>query len=378
MWLNLLALVFILSCSTTVEEEESFDKASDLSYPVSIISLVKGNSESSGVPSVNNGGDSNLSFSISSSTVAGITINSSTGEVTVGAETAVGNYSINVAVSNKAGSSVFPAILTVTVLSSPEAPSALVYSPNSFNAVAGETTISATPSINDGGATITGYTIQSAPSGITINSSGVITVGSSTAVGTYVLSVDVTNSVGTTSFANVITITVFSPTAPVSISYSNASLDVPNSQSASSVTPTIDDGGSAITKIEFINPVSGITISSNGVITATDDAAEGSHILSIRLTNGIGSTDFTNHFTVKRRKVNYTSDLLGLFSSKCTPCHTTGSQPHWNVYNTAKSNIDNIISRISNNSMPQGGPALPQNQKDLISQWKTDGLLENE
>ena len=207
-YLSFLLTLLIFSCSSKVGDEEKMEKPSNLSDSNSILNVLLSQSATSVTPTVDNGGDENLVFLITSSSVNGITINSLT---------------------------------------------------------------------------------------------GVITVSSSTALGTYLISISVSNQFGETNFVSIFTVNVLATlSAPVSISYSTASLDVSNSQTGTSVSPSIDDGGSSITNISFVSSVTGISInSSTGVISVSDAASEGTHLLSIRLTNSVGSTDFTDIFTMK-------------------------------------------------------------------------------
>jgi len=90
------------------------------------------------------------------------------------------------------------------------APIALSYTPNTLTPTYGTSGSSVTPVVDDGGSTITSYSVSSSPStsGISINSSGVISVAGTVNVGTYTLSVTATNGVGTTTFNNIYMVTV--------------------------------------------------------------------------------------------------------------------------------------------------------------------------
>tara|TARA_R110000868_G_scaffold99106_2_gene272914 strand:- start:1147 stop:1434 length:288 start_codon:yes stop_codon:yes gene_type:complete len=80
--------------------------------------------------------------------------------------------------------------------------------------------------------------------------------------------------------------------------------------------------------------------------------------------------------------VTYDSDIKSIMSNNCTSCHgdpTTNSAPmSLTTFDQVKSNINNILSRINNASspMPQAGLMTIEN-RNLIQQWKDDGLLEN-
>ncbi len=82
-------------------------------------------------------------------------------------------------------------------------------------------------------------------------------------------------------------------------------------------------------------------------------------------------------------KVTYDIDIKPIFLMNCAPCHIAGgSQPKkWDVYATAKSNVNAIIDRTnrapgSSGFMPNGGTKLSDVDLALLNQWVTDGLLE--
>ncbi|WP_242085149.1 hypothetical protein [Aestuariivivens sediminis] len=80
--------------------------------------------------------------------------------------------------------------------------------------------------------------------------------------------------------------------------------------------------------------------------------------------------------------ITYNADIASIISSNCIGCH--GNPPTQNApfslttYNEVKTRVNTIISRINNttNPMPPTG-LMPQTNRDLIQQWKDDGLLEN-
>ena len=81
-------------------------------------------------------------------------------------------------------------------------------------------------------------------------------------------------------------------------------------------------------------------------------------------------------------KITYDADIKSIMSSNCTSCHgnpkTNGAPTSYTTYTQVKNGINSIISRVNNvsNPMPQAG-LMPQANRDLIQQWKDDGLLEN-
>ncbi len=81
-------------------------------------------------------------------------------------------------------------------------------------------------------------------------------------------------------------------------------------------------------------------------------------------------------------------DVAFIFENNCTACHSNPPQNGAPMSLTNYSEIKNavetrgLLDRISRDEgtqglMPLGGPRLPQQQIDLITQWNIDGLLEN-
>lgn len=82
--------------------------------------------------------------------------------------------------------------------------------------------------------------------------------------------------------------------------------------------------------------------------------------------------------------ITYDANIKGIITNNCTSCHgstpSNGATFSLTTYNSVKSRVDNIISRVNSSSNPMP-PApnspLSSSQKSLIQQWKDDGLLEN-
>ncbi|WP_242119373.1 ADP-ribosylation factor GTPase-activating family protein [Aestuariivivens sediminicola] len=80
--------------------------------------------------------------------------------------------------------------------------------------------------------------------------------------------------------------------------------------------------------------------------------------------------------------ITYDAHISTIMSSNCTSCH--GNPPTQNApfslttFNEVRTRVNSIISRINNtsNPMPPAG-LMPQSTRELIQQWKDDGLLEN-
>lgn len=81
-------------------------------------------------------------------------------------------------------------------------------------------------------------------------------------------------------------------------------------------------------------------------------------------------------------------DVAFVFENNCIACHSNppqnGAPMSLTTYSEVKRAVETrgLLDRISRNEgeqglMPLGGPRLPQQQIDLITQWNQDGLLEN-
>ena len=82
-------------------------------------------------------------------------------------------------------------------------------------------------------------------------------------------------------------------------------------------------------------------------------------------------------------KVTYTEDVKPIISASCSPCHIPpgGKVTALNTYESAKKEIDDIITRVSLNPgdkgfMPFKHPKLPDSTIQVFVRWKNDGLLE--
>lgn len=82
--------------------------------------------------------------------------------------------------------------------------------------------------------------------------------------------------------------------------------------------------------------------------------------------------------------ITYDANIKSIINNNCTVCHgnptTQGAPMSLTNYTEVKSALEtrDLIGRInsSSNPMPQSG-LMSQANRDLIQQWKDDGLLEN-
>ena len=82
--------------------------------------------------------------------------------------------------------------------------------------------------------------------------------------------------------------------------------------------------------------------------------------------------------------ITYDTNIKSIIDNNCTVCHgsptTQGAPMSLTTYTEVKSAVEtrDLIGRVnsSSNPMPQSGLMTLAN-RDLIQQWKDDGLLEN-
>jgi len=161
-----------------------------LTYAGDSVKLNFGAGGSSATPTIT--GTTPVTYSISPS-IAGITIDDTSGKITAAGSLAVGAYLVSVTATNSAGSQSFANACTVVVNAT------VSYAPNTLTVADDATGASVAPTTTGG---ITeAYTIATSPASadITINSStGVISVAKGAALGTYTVTVNATDAVATT------------------------------------------------------------------------------------------------------------------------------------------------------------------------------------
>jgi hypothetical protein len=139
------------------------------------------------------------------------------------------------------------------------------------------------------------------PTGLSLSSTGTLTVSSSLAAGTYNLTITASNGVGTAATQN-FTLTVNAPSVPPQITSSSSATFTAGTggtvllTASGSPTPTFTatytpSGGSPGSL------PSGLTLSSTGTLTASPSLAAGTYNLTITASNGVG-TAATQNFTL--------------------------------------------------------------------------------
>ncbi|WJJ97899.1 c-type cytochrome [Algibacter luteus] len=80
--------------------------------------------------------------------------------------------------------------------------------------------------------------------------------------------------------------------------------------------------------------------------------------------------------------ITYSANIASIINNNCNQCHgstpSNGAPFSLTTYDDVKNRVDRIIARVNNstNPMPPSGQ-ISSSLRDMIQQWKDDGLLEN-
>ncbi|HEY9000841.1 MAG TPA: putative Ig domain-containing protein, partial [Mucilaginibacter sp.] len=298
----------------------------NISYSPSANTYVVGTAISSWTPT--NIGGAVVSWSVSPSLPAGLSLNSSTGVIT-GTPTAVtATATYTVTATNAAGSS--PATLTITV--NPALP-VISYSPstNSYPINAAITPLTPT---NTGGAATSWSISPGLPAGLSFNTStGGISGTPTTVTATASYTVTATNVTGNAT--TTVTITV-NPQPPI-ISYSpSANIYVINT-AITNWSPTNTGGAATSWSINPALPAGLSFDTTTGTISGTPTALSTITTYTVTATNGGGSGNTTINITVNPTApvISYSPSsnnfIVGSAITTWTPTNTGGSSTSWSI-----------------------------------------------
>jgi hypothetical protein len=137
---------------------------------------------------------------------------------------------------------------------------------------------------------LTGWALVTPPAGFTIDPSGVITAAAGIAVGTYALTVEVTNDTGTSSSAPFQwEITLFF-TAPVWETIPPQTISEELLPDALDVTPYVTSNHGPLTGWTLIAPPAGFSINGSGVISVAIGTPVGGYAITVEVSNDTGTT----------------------------------------------------------------------------------------
>ena len=180
-----------------------------LSYASNSISMVQGESISTGLPVVDDGGASISQFSIESGQEESILIDTSTGEITVSGKAVAGVYQLDISATNKAGKTVFPSAIKIDIKADITAPSAIEYAPDRASVLSGLEFSTQRPTVIYAGGTLQFAFATETPEAITIDaSSGVVSLSTDAPAGVFELSVTASNEAGSFTQDRAVTISI--------------------------------------------------------------------------------------------------------------------------------------------------------------------------
>ncbi|OIR12084.1 putative Ig domain protein [mine drainage metagenome] len=357
---------------------------SNFTYSVSSTTITQGTAGTSVAPTINNGGGK-VAYTLSGAGISGISLNTNTGVISWSNILLPGTYTISVSASNSVGSVTSTYTLIVNSNGIVTAPTGFSYSPASATIVVNTAGSSATPTITNGGGTITYSLTGTIPTGVSISSTtGVISWTNTVAAGTYTLNVKATNSAGNITTTYTLTVNATATvTAPSGLAYNPASSSVTQGTAGNSATPTINNGLGTITYSLTGTIPTGVSISSTtGVISWTNAVAIGTYTLNVTATNSAGNTTATYGLTIAApaATVSFSADILPVISSNCSGCHSyastyTGITGHTSGCNSIQNKIGTTY--CSGSRMPLGATPLSTSFITLFNNWITQGQLNN-
>ena len=277
---------------TRVFQDYTFYSIPTISYSKSSEIDTFGTTGVSVVPTVSTSGITTCS--ITSGGVSGISINSSTGQISWTNVVPVGIYNLVISATNQSGVGTSNFTLNISsVLSN------FAYSIDSVTALFGFAGNSVTPTITGGPVTYSFSNTTPAVSGITINSvTGVVSWLNSVPVGTYLFKVLASNLLKVDSSKRYKLI--IKGSAPV-ISYSINNMVEDQNIADSSVSPTFNSTGLPLTFKIVSGGGSGININSaSGVINWTSKVNPGTYIIIVQANNIADSDQTTFNLTINR------------------------------------------------------------------------------
>ena len=277
---------------TRVFQDYTFYSIPTISYSKSSEIDTFGTTGVSVVPTVSTSGITTCS--ITSGGVSGISINSSTGQISWTNVVPVGIYNLVISATNQSGVGTSNFTLNISsVLSN------FAYSIDSVTALFGFAGNSVTPTITGGPVTYSFSNTTPAVSGITINSvTGVVSWLNSVPVGTYLFKVLASNLLKVDSSKRYKLI--IKGSAPI-ISYSINNMVEDQNIADSSVSPTFNSTGLPLTFKIVSGGGFGININSaSGVINWTSKVNPGTYIIIVQANNIADSDQTTFNLTINR------------------------------------------------------------------------------
>ncbi len=190
-------------------------------------------------------------------------------------------------------------------------PSDLTYPINQLTVEVGQKTNSVTPTLKGRLPFVFSLKVNPSSNEITIDNQGVINVTENIAVGTYKISVTVSNVISSQTFANIFTVIAKQKILPpANLVYNPNKLDIEFGVAGTSVVPSIQ-GNTPITFSIISNPQTNkIRINNQGVITTNSDLEAGNYSINVIASNITGNVTFNNAFSIAVKAVNPPNNLV--------------------------------------------------------------------
>ena len=257
---------------------------SSVTYSPNSFTLTKGTAMTAVTPS--SSGGPVTSWSVSPSLPAGLSLDTSTGEIS-GTPTAItSSATYTITASNTGGSDT----ASVTIEVNDVAPSSVSYSPNSFTLTKGTAMTSVTPSTSGG--PVTSWSVSpSLPAGLSLDTSTGEISGTPTAITS---SASYTITASNTGGSDTATVTIeVNDVAPSSISYSPNSFTLTKGTAMTAVTPSSSGGPVTSWSVSPSLPAGLSLDTSTGEISGTPTAVTSSATYTITASNTGGSDTAT-------------------------------------------------------------------------------------
>ena len=316
------------SATTTIDITVNDVIPSAITYSSNSYVETKDSPMTTGTPTASGGPV--VTWSISPTLPTGITIDSSTGEIS-GTPTVLSTITTYTVTGTNSGGS---ATTTIDLTINDIIPSGITYSSTSYVETKGELMTTGTPTVS-GGTVVTWTVSPSLPTGLNIDSTTGEISGTPTILSTLTTyTITATNTGG--SATTTIDITV-NDVAPSSLSYTPSSLVETRDSPMSAASPTISGGPVVSWSISPALP-NGISIDSSGVISGTPTVISSLTTYTITATNTGGSATTTLDLVVRDivpSNLDYTpsSFILSLNTpmNPVTPTSSGGPVVSWSV-----------------------------------------------
>ena len=302
---------------------------SSVSYSPNSFTLTKGTAMTAVTPSASGGPVT--SWSVSPSLPAGLSLDTSTGEISGTPSAITSSASYTITASNTGGSDT----ATVTIVVNDVAPSSITYSPNSFTLTKGTAMTSVTPSTSGG--PVTSWSVSpSLPAGLSLDTSTGEISGTPTAITS---SASYTITASNTGGSDTATVTiVVNDVAPSSISYSPNSFTLTKGTAMTAVTPSSSGGPVTSWSVSPSLPAGLSLDTSTGEISGTPTAITSSASYTITASNTGGSDTTTVTIEVNDvapSSVSYSPNSFtltkGTAMTAVTPSSSGGPVTSWSV-----------------------------------------------